>query len=532
MVTENPFNEALPENQDKGQLSLFVNYNPDVLNCLANLSSDEVFTPPDIANRMLDLLPKELWSNKNATFLDPFCKSGVFLREIVLRLNEGLKSQIPNEQERFNHILTKQVFGIGITLLTALISRRTLYCSKQANGKLSACTAFNDENGNIFYQRLEHRWGNNGKCEECGASRAEYDIISENRENHAYAFIHGNPLALLENRFKELGKEMKFDVIIGNPPYQMSDGGAQASAKPIYHLFIQQAKKLNPNHLVMIVPSRWFTGGKGLDDFRDEMINDKRIKEIHDYINAAECFNGAEIKGGVNYFHWDSSYEGKCKVNTYESNKIISSLERLLKEKGLEILIRFNEGISILHKVQKLNEKSFNEIISSRKPFDLDTKVKGVKEKKVGFLKLYQNGGTAYWDKANIKKNLNLIDKHKVYISAAYGAGEGFPHQILGTPLYGEPNSICTETYLVIGGYNDEETAKNVISYIKTKFFRFLVLLIKNTQHATQKVYQLVPMQDFSRPWTDEELYKKYKLTKKEIAFIEKMVRPMDAEQD
>lgn len=198
----------------------------------------------------------------------------------------------------------------------------------------------------------------------------------------------------------------------------------------------------------------------------------------------------------------------------------------------MEILIRFNEGISILHKVQKLNEKSFNEIISSRKPFDLDTKVKGVKEKKVGFLKLYQNGGTAYWDKANIKKNLNLIDKHKVYISAAYGAGEGFPHQILGTPLYGEPNSICTETYLVIGGYNDEETAKNVISYIKTKFFRFLVLLIKNTQHATQKVYQLVPMQDFSRPWTDEELYKKYKLTKQEIAFIEKMVRPMDAEQD
>lgn len=305
MVTENPFNEALSENQDKGQLSLFVNYNPDVLNCLANLSSDEVFTPPNIANRMLDLLPKELWSNKDATFLDPFCKSGVFLREIVLRLNEGLKSQIPDEQERFNHILSTQVFGIGITQLTALISRRTVYCTKQANGKLSACTVFKDENGNIFYQRLEHRWGNNGKCEECGASRAEYDIISENRENHAYAFIHGNPLALLESRFKELGKEMKFDVIIGNPPYQMSDGGAQASAKPIYHLFIQQAKKLNPNHLLMIVPSRWFTGGKGLDDFRDEMINDKRIKEIHDYINAAECFNGAEIKGGVNYFHWD-----------------------------------------------------------------------------------------------------------------------------------------------------------------------------------------------------------------------------------
>lgn len=530
MVTENPFNEVLLENQDKGQLSLFVNYNPDVLNCLANLSSDEVFTPPNIANRMLDLLPKELWSNKDATFLDPFCKSGVFLREIVLRLNEGLKSQIPDEQERFNHILSTQVFGIGITQLTALISRRTVYCTKQANGKLSACTVFKDENGNIFYERLEHRWGNNGKCEECGASRAEYDIISENRENHAYAFIHGNPLALLESRFKELGKEMKFDVIIGNPPYQMSDGGAQASAKPIYHLFIQQAKKLNPNHLLMIVPSRWFAGGKGLDEFRDEMLNDKRLKEIHDYPNANDCFSGVDIKGGVNYFHWENSYDDDCLIRTYDNNKCISSMKRPLKEKNLDTLIRYNEGVSILRKVQKNNQGSFSQMISSRKPFDLATNVKGSKEKKVGFVKLYQNGGTAYWDTANIKKNRELIEKHKVLVPYAIGVGD-MRKDIL-KPIYAEPNSICTETYLVVASFDDKQQCENVISYIDTKFFHFLLGLKKNTQHTTQKVYELIPMQDFSKPWTDEELYKKYKLTKKEIAFIEKMVRPMDAEQD
>lgn len=527
MVTENPFNMLTSQEVDnKGQLSLFVNYNPDVLNCLANLSSDEVFTPPDIANRMLDLLPKEIWSNPDATFLDPFCKSGVFLREIVIRLNEGLSSKFPNEQARFNHILTKQVFGISITLLTSLIARRTVYCTKQANGRLSACTAFDDEQGNIFYQRLEHRWGNNNQCEECGASRRKHDVISNNRENHAYAFIHSNPLALLEQRFKALGKEMKFDVVIGNPPYQLKDSGASASAKPIYHLFIQQAKKLNPNHLVMIVPSRWFAGGKGLDEFRNEMLNDKRLKEIHDYPNAYDCFSGVDIKGGVNYFHWDKSHNDNCLIRTYDGNKCVSSMQRPLKEKDLDILIRYNEGISILRKVQKFNEDSFSQMISNRKPFDLATNVKGSKEKKVGFVKLYQNGGTAYWDTANIKKNRELIGKHKVLVPYAIGVGD-MRKDIL-KPIYAEPDSICTETYLVVASFDDKQQCENVISYIDTKFFHFLLGLKKNTQHTTQKVYELIPMQDFSKSWTDEELYAKYKLSKKEITFIEKMVRPTE----
>jgi site-specific DNA-methyltransferase (adenine-specific) len=496
------------------------NYNPDVLSCLANLSSDEVFTPPKLANEILDLLPQDIWQDKNATFLDPVSKSGVFLREIAARLLEGLKDEIPYLQKRINHIYNKQLFGIGITELTSLLARRSLYCSKTANKKYSVATIFNNEQGNIFFSKTNHTW-QNGRCSFCGASQSEYER-EEGFETHAYQFIHNNLPAKIKN--------MKFDVIIGNPPYQLSDGlgGGGSSAIPLYHKFIQQAKKLNPRFLVMIIPSRWFTGGKGLGEFRKETLNDTRIRKLVDFPDSSECFPGVQIKGGVSYFLWDRDNRGNCEVRTIQGQKV-SVLERPLLEEGSDIFVRYNEAISILHKVLAKKEKSFSDLVSSRKPFGLSSDFKDFRNKDANnAVKVYANKKVSWIGRAQIQQNTEWIDLWKIYISFAYGAGEVFPHQILNKPILGRPNTCCTETYLLIGPFKTKIFSENVLRYITAKFFRFMVLQIKNTQNATKKVYSYVPMQDFSELWTDEKLYKKYKLTKEEVEFIESMIRPMN----
>ena len=502
-------------NKIKVQTKVRKTYNPDVLSCLANLSNDEVFTPPTLANEILDLLPAELWSNPDARFLDPVCKSGVFLREIAKRLMNGLKEIISDEQQRANHIFKNQLFGIAITEITSFISRRSVYCSKTANGEFSVCTAFDNEQGNIHYERMQHTW-KNGKCQYCGASQDVYGR-DEILESHAYNFIHEN------NPFKN----MKFDVIIGNPPYQLSDGGAQASAMPIYHKFVLQAQKLFPRYLIMIIKSNWFAGGRGLDEFREIMLRDDRIRKIVDYPISSDCFPGVEIKGGICYFLWDRDSKGICEVKTVQGEKI-SILSRHLLEKDCNTFIRYNEAVSILRKVQHFRECSFSELVSSMKPFGFRTYVQGRKEYFKNSVELYANKTIGYVDRKEITQNIQFVDKWKIFITRAYGAGEDFPHQILNKPILGNPNTCCTETYLMIGTFDDKATTENVLSYISTKFFRFLVLLIKNTQDAPKRVYQFVPLQDFSETWTDEKLYKKYGLESKEIEFIESMIRPME----
>lgn len=513
---------------------IVTNYNPDVLSCLANLSNDEVFTPPGLANDILDLLPASIWRNSNATFLDPVSKSGVFLREIAKRLDKGLETQIPEKQKRINHIFTKQIFGIAITELTSLLSKRSVYCSKTANGKYSVVDGFENEQGNIFYKKMKHTW-NDGKCTYCGASQEVYDR-EDALETYAYNFIHkDNPEKIFN---------MKFDVIVGNPPYQLSDGGHGASAKPIYHKFVEQAIKLNPRFVSMIIPARWFAGGRvgELTDFREKMLKDKRLRIIHDFQDARDCFPGVEIKGGVNYFLWDRDNQGTCKVVTHSGNKIVSEAERYLLEEGASTFIRYNEAIPILKKVQFKKEKSFSDLVSANDPFGFDVRVDGsmkrVKPKYKtkpfdGCVNFYYNGwrkdGLGYIESKYVKKNIDWLNQHKLFVAKAIGTGDSKSDVI--KPFIPDNPSCTSETYLVIGPFKSKQVLKNALTYIETKFFHFMVSLKKITQEARRGVYEFVPMQDFNEVWTDEKLYKKYGLTKDEIAFIESMIHPMDATQ-
>jgi site-specific DNA-methyltransferase (adenine-specific) len=508
--------------------------NPDVLTCIANLSNDEVFTPPEFANRMLNTLADawaadhggaDLWADKKVKFLDPCTKSGVFLREITRRLTKGLEKQIPNLEQRVNHILTKQVFGIGITQITSLLARRSVYCSKKANGSHSIANSFTNENGNIWFQRIKHTWVGE-RCMYCGAGKSVFKR-SEGLETHAYAFIHTDDI---KDRVAEIfGGHMQFDVIIGNPPYQLaSDGGTRDM--PIYNNFVEQAKKLEPRYLAMVIPSRWMAGGLGLSDFRNSMLNDEGMRVLVDFPTASDVFPGVEIKGGVCYFLWERDSKGPCQMTTIRGDSVVGPVSRNLAE--YDILVRDSRALQILHKVIDQREPSMSEILSSRTAFGVVSNFSGYrKSPKPGDVNYYATSPTgrlkAWIARKEATQNDDLIDKWKAMIPGAYGAGEGIPHQILGQPWIAEPPSICTQSFLFVC-VKSKKQAESVTSYYRTRFLRFLVSLRKITQHTTRENYLWVTQQTWDREWTDGDLYDKYGITKNERKYIESQIRPMN----
>ena len=497
--------------------------NPDVLECLANLSNDEVFTPPRLANAMLDLLPQGLFSDPSATFLDPCCKSGVFLREIAKRLIKGLEPTFPDLQERLDHIFHRQLFGLAITELTALIARRTVYCSKFADGRY-ALSHFDAPAGNILLPPAAHAW-KGGRCALCGASA---EVFGKRAESHAYAFIHGvNPERLFD---------MKFDVIIGNPPYQLATGSITGQATPIYDKFITLSKQLNPQFLCMIIPSRWFAGGMGLEDFRTKMLNDRHILKLVDFSNAKDCFPESSIGGGVCYFLWERDKVGDCSVeNIHKGEK--SQQIRSLSE--YPVFVRYNEARCIIRKVLPNLQKDPNcgnlkSIISPLSPFGLNSFERGSENPaKPTDLRLLSSKRWGYIPRESVTQGEQYIDKWKVAISKVTAEHANEPDKqgffkVITRMVLLKPREVCTFSYFLIGCEETETRAKNIIKYLSTRFARFLLLQAVSSINLSKDKFLFVPLQDFSRPWTDEELYAKYGLTDEEIAFIESMVKPME----
>jgi site-specific DNA-methyltransferase (adenine-specific) len=537
----------------------FRDRNPDVLTSIANLSNDEVFTPPQFANLMLDQIAvawakanngENIWSNSSVKFLDPFTKSGVFLREITQRLTDGLESEIPDLQTRVDHITSKQVFGIAITQLTSLLARRSVYCSRKANGKHSVTRAFEHEDGNIWFEHLQHTWEGgkkniakgiqeivpvaqtlDGKCKFCGANQKDYD--RDSAESYAYPFLHTeNPASFVQEKF---GAKVKFDVVIGNPPYQLGQSGGESVggfAMPIYQKFVESAKQLDPHFIVMVTPSRWFAGGRGLDEFRNRMLNDRRLVELVDYPNSADVFPGLDIKGGVSFFLWDSSHNGPCVVRTVINGVSGGSASRFLNE--YDVLVRRNEAISILEKVlgcAKAEGLGFaSEDVSPIQPFSLRTTFRGkpTSEGLSNPVLLYQNGGIGFLERSEVPRNESWIDEWKVLLSSASGSGNDT--QVISKPIVAAPGSACTETYLVVGRFSNELDATIFAGYLRTRFVRFLISLRKYTQHLYSERLAFVPKIPLTKHWEESDLYEKFAITPDEVAFMESIVAPMEDE--
>ena len=511
-------------------------YRIDILNCLANLSSDEVFTSPKLANAMLDLLPDEVWANPNLRWLDPCAKSGVYLREAARRLMVGLAGELPNDRERRAHIYEKMLFGIAITEVTGFVSRRTLYGCKEANHpkhSFAVRTGANiaNQDGNIRFPNAEHHWVGR-RCTVCGATKSVSARTGEGREKHAHPFLHLDLGDIFE------GNHLKFDVIMGNPPYHLADSGHGKSAMPIYHLFVGRAKEMKPRYLTFVVPARWYAGGKGLDGFRSEMLRDQRISHLADFPDSGQLFDGVDLKGGACYFLWDSEHSGDCHVAS--NGDFADAVYRRLGDH--RVFIR-NLGDALI--VEKVASKASSSRLSfldgtvwASKPYGLrahtvpsDAKDSPTAEHNV---KLITREGVKYIKRDQVVKNAETINSWKVITSrlspsagGVYPTKDGKRGVLSGKTQVLPPGTACTETYLVVGTFETGQEAKRFLEYVQSRLFRFLMSHVVITQDVTRKCFAYVPNLPMDRNWSEQELYSYFDLGATEIDWIESKIKSM-----
>lgn len=569
MLDESEKNDALEaEDKYKTAVESANDYieNFDILETITNVGNDEVFTPRKTCDMILDSLPEEVWHNPNYKWLNPATKNGIFEREIAIRLDDGLKDIIPDTEQRRKHILQNMIYSIGQTRFTANVARRTVYYCSQANRKCDGIKAddghyvngyaigngswFDDEEGNIKTPNINHTFVDDKgetmpsscsgeekkkyRCKYCGINGASAYNDANQRETYAYEFIHfdGDELLKhLQDRFFGGNRNMKFDIIIGNPPYQLSTndkGGIQAI--PIYNKFVEQAFALKPKYISMIIPSRWYTGGMGMDSFRNAFLSNDHIELLFDFPKSRDCFSNVDIAGGVCFFLWSSSFTGDCRVISSIGGK---NTEKIRKLNQFDVFVRSNIGVEIINKIRKKANKYLNEVVASISPFGLSTNVKGKKNYFAGSVKLISSSGESFIQANDVPKGKEYIDEYKISIGqlnpdrgGVNNASDGKSNVTTKVKIY-EPNEVFTATYLLLNHFKVKEEAENFAIYIKTKFVRYLVNLTLSSMHITKDNFRFVPTMEFSRTWTDNELYSYFDLNDEEIKDIESTIREM-----
>lgn len=511
------FNASIAEFRlKKEQLSNYFTAKEDIFELIPNQKTNQIFTPKKVVKMMINKLEEHdasLFTRTDSTFIDLYMKSGMYITEIVKKLFHNTRKQYKSYHECLKHILENQVFGLAPTPILQGITQSYIF-------------GFDTENMISRKNFIQH------------------DLTPEAKQDKAKE--------KLQELFN-LKENMKFDAVVGNPPYQENDGsgGQGSSAMPIYQYFVNSAKGIKPRIINLVMPTRWYAGGKGLDDFRKQMLDDKTIVEIHDFQNPSIIFPSTNIRGGVCSVLWDNNYNNEkdlVKVVSYgDSLADKKELKRKLKFDGEDIFIRHIESLEIVKKIKSQKEfTSFQKYVSSRKPFGLDSKFDrtenfhytkdGLKDPIICYAKRQKIG---YVDNDKFNFDQNRLNSYKVFTSFANNIGTELNDDNLNT-FIGQPKTICTETYIILGDGLDvnQVVAENISKYFKTKFSRFLHGIAKSNQNGTAKTYKFVPLQDFTSnsdiDWSksiseiDQQLYKKYGLSQEEIDFIERMIKPME----